>query len=1320
MVEVKTLGGGLNKDDSQYRLPPNDYIDALNISHDAVEGSNDQIITPIISNRIGDDTYVYPSGTNKCIGACANTLRNTIIQFLWNSDDFHLILEYNLTTRLHTKIFENLTDSGNVDILEFTQSGKILSINIYNRDEGDLLFFLDSLGRPTGLDISLFKQGEYTPVTRAIIDKGKKPPLSPPSVIYDNDTTIRSNDLRKRLFRFKYRWIYDDFEKSTFSPISIVPLPVGIISDTYTNVITNNNVIRFIANTGDKNVKSVEIAMSFVENTNDWSDFGSVIVIKKSELGLQQTTILTPGAGLYDQAYISFSGVIIAGTIVNIYLTNLPSTQTLVATYTVQSGDTYNDIVNGLTTSMTGLGIIFSFIVDGDTIQFLYYNPTYAFDKVQITQGSSDNDNIAFGYSFYNDSTYPTIPIDESIQLFDYVPPYANAQEMPNGNILAYIGITEGYDKDTIENAIIIVGTVPAGNGAVGSLNGVVTLGLSPATIAVTSILFSGTPATGTVISIRLKNITTNAIVVVATYTTVPGDTIGNATTGVIGGLITSALALGLIDNAQNPSLNTLNIVFQAEASSSSPHYYSNYTDLIIIAPSSSIVTNSIPTWKWSTGRNIARAYFDEKGVTNGILYTDKVTFPAYAEDGSNVPLVPYINYKINDIPPEFAFSMQFYMTKENTQYIFWESLSVDKSEAEYIYFEVTSFIVNASKKPTTATVLSYSFQDGDRIRVIRNTDVPGIVFDYTYDAAIEGLVVDPTINSTPITGGREFIKIKNIEPFTSNIDGTKNYVIELYRPSQQASNTANQVYYEFGQEYAILDPTLSTRRHSGMVTNQTVGTVPAEYNFYAGDAYFRSRTIATREAAGYATFNVMDRNFVDFYISAVNSVDGRPNIIDLNARQAYYSTLIRHGEAYQANTNINGLNRFYSKNFDEYPISNGDALRMKVKDRQLIIMQKFKIGHVPLFSSIGKDPNGLTVVFNTDKLLNPIDYYAGDFGIGTCPESVASFNFAIYGCDNIKGIIWRLSNDGLIAISQKYKMNSWANDNLTQSSNQKIYGAFDQRLDNYIIAKSEDDTVCVPASMSDFNLPDGVAGIPYNFSVRASGTLAFTIVVLQKPDWMNITVSGKDVVFLGIAQLVESDTAISFTISNPCGQADIGPIPFNVIEMITGTIDMWGGDPTALPAGWLLCDGTAISRVTFADLFAVIGITFGAGNGTTTFNLPNIQKKFVGGYDSGDIDYGTVGDTGGANSLTLSEGQLPSHFHYVAASTGQDGLNDPWPANRAVARNNSPEPSNAEYRLDQAASGVLATIGNSSLVGSGASIDISNAYIVLPFKIKT
>jgi hypothetical protein len=65
-----------------------------------------------------------------------------------------------------------------------------------------------------------------------------------------------------------------------------------------------------------------------------------------------------------------------------------------------------------------------------------------------------------------------------------------------------------------------------------------------------------------------------------------------------------------------------------------------------------------------------------------------------------------------------------------------------------------------------------------------------------------------------------------------------------------------------------------------------------------------------------------------------------------------------------------------------------------------------------------------------------------------------------------------------------------------------------------------------------------------------------------------------------------------------------------------TGTINAFGGN--AAPTGYLLCNGAAVNRDTYADLFAVIGTSFGAGNGVNTFNLPDLRGEFLRGVDLG------------------------------------------------------------------------------------------------------
>lgn len=97
----------------------------------------------------------------------------------------------------------------------------------------------------------------------------------------------------------------------------------------------------------------------------------------------------------------------------------------------------------------------------------------------------------------------------------------------------------------------------------------------------------------------------------------------------------------------------------------------------------------------------------------------------------------------------------------------------------------------------------------------------------------------------------------------------------------------------------------------------------------------------------------------------------------------------------------------------------------------------------------------------------------------------------------------------------------------------------------------------------------------------------------------------------------------------------------------------------SAAPTGWLLCDGTAVSRTTYATLFAAISTTYGAGDGSTTFNLPDLRGRVVagldnmGGTDAGRLDWAnTIGTTGGAQNHTLTTAEMPSHTHIQDAHT--------------------------------------------------------------------
>ena len=187
------------------------------------------------------------------------------------------------------------------------------------------------------------------------------------------------------------------------------------------------------------------------------------------------------------------------------------------------------------------------------------------------------------------------------------------------------------------------------------------------------------------------------------------------------------------------------------------------------------------------------------------------------------------------------------------------------------------------------------------------------------------------------------------------------------------------------------------------------------------------------------------------------------------------------------------------------------------------------------------------------------------------------------------------------------------------------------------------------------------------------------------------------------------------------------------------GEIKMYGG--SSAPSGWLLCQGQAISRTTYSALYAVIGTIYGVGNGSTTFNVPDLQDKFP----IGTSGTKALGSTGGVASKALTVTELPSHTHTQNAHTHtqdahthtQDahfhtGNLTPWPVDGAgkwgwgTWDTGSSHMNGAVNTDATAATNQNATATNQNATatnqnaGSGSAFSIQNPYQAINYIIKT
>jgi microcystin-dependent protein len=167
-----------------------------------------------------------------------------------------------------------------------------------------------------------------------------------------------------------------------------------------------------------------------------------------------------------------------------------------------------------------------------------------------------------------------------------------------------------------------------------------------------------------------------------------------------------------------------------------------------------------------------------------------------------------------------------------------------------------------------------------------------------------------------------------------------------------------------------------------------------------------------------------------------------------------------------------------------------------------------------------------------------------------------------------------------------------------------------------------------------------------------------------------------------------------------------------------TATIVPWSS--SSVPSGFLECNGAAVSRSTYSALFAIVGTTYGAGDGASTFNLPDLQDNVA----IGKSGTKALASTGGANTVaaagtvggttanaTLSTAQLASHSHSVPSNPGTGG-------NPGSNRGNQPS-LDGNKNTTNTGSGT-GHQHNMSATFSGTATSVVQPYLTVIYIIKT
>jgi hypothetical protein len=351
------------------------------------------------------------------------------------------------------------------------------------------------------------------------------------------------------------------------------------------------------------------------------------------------------------------------------------------------------------------------------------------------------------------------------------------------------------------------------------------------------------------------------------------------------------------------------------------------------------------------------------------------------------------------------------------------------------IYTQIQSFI---SRYPNSG--MEYNFVKGDRVRLIAYYDGAAPDYSISFDTEIisddaYGVLISENLSQTPYN-------------FTSG----QNVLVEFYRPK---TNLQDVFYHEIGVSGSVSPEGYHLAPNPSTDTDQTLST-PAIINLIdSGDVYYRFR--ATAFSAPTTTEFIEDRNISDFLPSACTD-NGRLAVVDkLALKSVRRGTGIVYSQPIVNNTDLNGLAIVLGSSIQEYDVKYGNIQKVFLRmDRELVVFFEEKVGSVGVLSELVKQQNG-DLNYATTAVLNNLNVFNYDGGIGTNPESFVRFENTCYFVSQKNNAVCRLQPQTPIIEISKNGMTSWFQDNMDVKKNylgdSKFIGGYDERNGCYILS---------------------------------------------------------------------------------------------------------------------------------------------------------------------------------------------------------------------------------------------------------------------------
>jgi len=891
--------------------------------------------------------------------------------------------------------------------------------------------------------------GVYSALTWHILDRIKWPPAYAPGPSYDDDANRVVNKLHNKLFQFSYRYVYDDNEKSVWSPPSIVPLPSRpeLLNGAYNEDIRIDNVINVWVNTGVSEVKTIEISVR-VLNTGNWQLIKRIY--KYDSAGERETGMLDD----INVVYLFYDDDIAEG---------LTQTECNRPYDAVPQISAHNEIIEK------------NRIVDGNYIEG-YDNTNIdvalSVASQQVTVGkiikSIDNTAVVsqqFGCSqgdqFYGGSINlltPTSGVDFWEPGFTYViqisclPGRYNNPEPATWHPITY--------PPADEIAAQVFGS------------------------------FWDEPIHGyaTVVAssqMSLKDFIEEACAQLRVRTTYGRlITLDAWTFKGFGGV--SGLYDAVHGSPGTPPVDVNSIGFIIEVTNSNGNPWGtcvncSKVDVEILKLSNNSVLHTFKSGSHHPFGIVYKDRANRKSTVN--TSTESIAYvPSQVESQTEHRILQNtIKWEINHLPPIWATHYQWvYARNSSISYYIYASIvnisntayTPNVSALHYTSININEYIVQTKHELTKFNLSPYDFVPGDRIRFILNRDGSDYkTFPFSIDTEILGVFwpdgatgyqQDTSLETDNFIRDGNGNKIRSINTATFiigkiNFSGLgiskDNTIVEIYRPN---NNTERLVYYDFGPPLPILNPHTDNRFHSFQCTPATSETnapvtnswnrdqtqqVSARGTFTYGDAYVGYRQM-------HNCFPVERNSYSDFYNSDAINI-GLYNIEFRDARRTKYVSKLLYSGLFIQDTRINNLSHVDSSDSvtlaEKYgPINHIEEVGFTLKILQTSKQSSLYIGRAGVTQPSSESKE---ILSSTKDVLGTLIVHDSDFGT-VHPGSVVKNETRAYFFDFNSHAICRDDGNGIQNLCVDYNINSFMHEACTafgSADNVDVIASFDQ-----------------------------------------------------------------------------------------------------------------------------------------------------------------------------------------------------------------------------------------------------------------------------------